>query len=242
MFSDGKPFPCTALTIGIMGDLTQQKRTIIACPVCGEHLPESQQPSISHCPSCDFNFDLLVSQDKPPVPQTEPVFIPNLVFWLLGTQIVISALLVVAFFFFAAPLYSLTPQLIAALQLFTILALGLFSFFLHRNQRITLIRISLMIIGVVSLPAGVLAISAGLAISPLKRRCIICRKEIKWTAHIECPHCQASMHRWGACRNKRLQEVAAFLEPETLLSRLEATCPNCHQLMQLTENERMPND
>lgn len=244
--SNGKPFPEVTVRCEIMGDLVQategqQEKTIICCPLCGESLPESPNGPIGHCLACEFNLELLVSPEKPHIPQTVPAYVPRLVYWLIGSQMVLSGIFAIAFLFLAAPLYLGTPQLIAAIQLLAIVALGLFAIFLYQKKGITIIRIGLMIVGVISLPPGVCAISAGLAISPLQRMCVICEKQIKWVAHIECPHCQVSMHRLGSCRNKRLQTVAASLDSEALLSQVEFTCPNCHQSMHPNHNRGKTN-
>ncbi len=220
----------------------KQERTITACPLCGESLPISPRESPAYCPSCEFNLDLLRRDEKPPVPQTEPAYVPKLVFWLIGAQIVISGIFAVAFLFFSAPIYLGTPQLIAALHFLTIFALGLFALFLYLQKGITIFRIGLMALGVVSLPPGVLSIAAAFAISPLQRWCIICGNQIKWVAHIECPHCQASMHRWGSCRNKRLTNIAESFQQEALSLQIEFTCPNCFKFMQLDQNEEKTND
>lgn len=214
----------------------QKKRPIIACPLCGERLPKSPKESVDHCPSCKFALTLIASDERPPVPPTEPPFVPQLVYWLLGLQMVVSGLFSIVFFFFASPLYSWAPQLIAIMQVTAIVALGLFAFFLRQQKGITLIRIGLAVVGIISLPPGVLAIGASLAISPEKRRCVICRKQIRWTAYFQCPHCKASMHRWGSCRTRRLQKVTTTLEPSTSPTLIEMTCPSCFKLMNPTQD------
>jgi hypothetical protein len=109
--------------------------------------------------------------------------------------------------------------------------LGLFLFFLRQQKSLVVVRIGLVIIGMMSVPPGVCAIAAALAISPIKRWCIVCAKQIRWGAYIECKDCQISMHRWGSCRTKRLETVTAASEPEISPTQIEWTCPNCYKLM-----------
>ena len=190
----------------------QKKRPIIACPLCGEQLSKSPQEVISHCPSCKFALNLIDSEKRPPVPITEPTFIPQIVYWLLGIQIIVSGFFSIGFFFLASPLYPLAPQFITLLHVTAMVALGLFVFFLRQQKGIALIRIGLAIVGIITLPPGILAIGASLGVSPEKRRCIICGKQIRLTAYIQCPHCQAFMHRWGSCRHRRVDAVTTTLD------------------------------
>lgn len=220
---------------------TRKKRPIIACPLCGAKLPEPLPESLRHCPSCQFNINLIVSDDQPSVPTIEPTFVPQLVFWLLGLQLVVSGLFSIVFFFLASPLYTLTPQLIALIQVMAIIALGLFALLLRQQKGITLIRVGLAIVGIISLPPGIFAIGASLAISPEKRRCVICRKVIRLTAYIQCPHCQASMHRWGSCRNRRLEDAATLSDAGASITQIEKTCPRCFKEMQPNQDRRQLN-
>jgi predicted RNA-binding Zn-ribbon protein involved in translation (DUF1610 family) len=220
-----------------MGDSIQsteiaQKRPIISCPLCGQHLPKASKELLRNCPACDFNLDLLRSYTQRTVPQIEPAYLPQSFFWFIGLQIVGSGLFATAFLFFAAPTYLWIPQLIAAIQLLAILFSVVCAVFLHQRKGTNLIRIGLIVVGLISLPPGVCAIAATLSIAPVKRRCVICGKPIRWVAHIDCPHCQVSMHRWGLCRKKRIEKVTKMLETEALPARIEFTCPNCFKSMQ----------
>jgi hypothetical protein len=220
---------------------TRKKRLIIACPLCGKQLPESPQESLDRCPSCQFDLNLVGSDKQLPVPKTEPTSVPQIVYWLLGTQMVVSGLFSIVFFFLSSPLYTLTPQLIALIQVVAIVALGLFALFLRQLKGITLLRIGLAVVGIISLPPGILTIGASLAISPEKRRCVICRKIIRLTAYIQCPHCQAYMHRWGSCRKCRLEYVATSLDAGTSAIHIEMTCPSCFKVMPPNQDGRSLN-
>ncbi len=244
---NGKPFPEDILRCQDMGDPAasakdQPKRVLKACPLCGERLKESPRELPDYCPSCEFNLNLVISPETLPVPYTEPAYVPNLVYWLVGTQMVISAIFAVIFLFFAAPVYLWTPQLIAAIQLMTMVGLGLFAYFLHRQKGESMIRLGLLVLGVISLPPGVCTIAAALAISSTKRICITCGKSIGWSGYIDCPHCQVSMHRFGSCRKDRLHSVVASTEPEMTLAEIEFTCPNCHQFMHSDQSRRKDNE
>jgi hypothetical protein len=246
VFRNGKPFPKGTVRCVMMEEVeyfmtTRKKRPIIACPLCGEQLPESPQEILRSCPSCHFDLTLVGSDEQLPVPTTEPIFIPQLVYWLLGLQMVVSGIFSILFFFFASSLYTLTPQLIALIQIMSIVALALFVLFLRKQKGITLIRIGLVIVGIISLPPGVLAIGASLGISPEKRRCAICRKIIRLTAYTQCTHCQASMHRWGSCRNRRLEAVATSSDAGTSITQIEVTCPICFKEMQPNQVRRQLN-
>lgn len=223
-----------------MGDSIQsteieQKRPIIACPLCGQHLPADSKEPLRNCPACDFDLDLLRSDKQRPVPQIEPAYLPQSLFWLIGLQIVGSGLFAIAFLFFAAPTYLWIPQFIAAIQLLAILISVVCAVFLHQRKGTNLIRIGLIVVGLISLPPGVCAIAAALSIAPVKRRCAICGKPIRWVAYIACPHCKVSMHRWGLCRKKRMEKVTKMLKPEALPARIEFTCPNCFKSMQTNQ-------
>ena len=219
----------------------QKKRPIIACPLCGEQQPKSPQEAISRCPSCQFDLNLVVSDKQSPLPISEPTFVPHLVFWLLGIQVIVSGLFSIVFFFLASPLYPLAPQFITLLHVTAMVALGLFVFFLRQQKGIALIRIGLAIVGIITLPPGILAIGASLGVSPEKRRCIICGKQIRLTAYIQCPHCQAFMHRWGSCRHRRVDAVTTTLDSGTSLTQIESTCPNCFKLLHPHQEGRPSN-
>jgi len=219
-----------------MGDLTQskadlQKTTLKCCPLCGESLLDMPTESVTHCPACGFELSLLVSPQKSEVPSTQPIYISRLAYLLLGAQIIFSAVFAVAFFIFASSFYYGVPQLIATIQSLTIVILVLFAFILRQQKSLVVIRVGLVIVGIISLPPGIFAIATALAISPSRRWCVVCGKQIRWGAYIECNHCKTSMHRWGSCRTKRLETITAFSEPGISPIQLEWTCPNCHELM-----------
>ncbi|MFX1566246.1 MAG: hypothetical protein ACFFCH_09665 [Promethearchaeota archaeon] len=214
----------------------QKKRVIIACPLCGEKIPESSNGPISHCPRCEFNLESIESDEATHGGLPIPAYIPPLVYWLISGQIIGSGIFLVVFLLFASPLYFGAPQLIALIHLLTMVAGGLFAFTLYRGKGISIIRVGLAILGVVSLPIGVCSIAAALAIAPFQRRCVICGKQITWAVYLECPHCQVSMHRWGSCRTKRLQKILATLDDETKIPYLELVCPNCHEYISPNQN------
>ena len=230
-----------------MGDSTQpvgseNKRELKACPLCGERIPESSEEPLEMCPSCDFNFNLLIMPDEQPVPHIEPAYVPQLVFWLIGIQIGLSGLFALLFLFFAAPTYLWTPQLIAAIQLLAIVGLGLFAYLLHKQKGIATIRIGLAVIGVISLPPGVCSISAALAISLENRICLVCKRQIRWSAHVDCPHCHVSMHRFGSCRQDRIRKITATTSPETSFTEIDFMCPNCRKSMSLNQTGGSTNE
>ncbi len=213
-----------------------KKLQIIACPLCGERLPEASNGPISHCPRCEFNLKLLDSDKSTHVVSITPAYIPQLVYWLIGSQIIGSGVFLVLFLLFASPFYFGAPQIVALIHLLTIIIGGLFAYTISRGRGISFIRIGLIVLGLLSLPVGVCSIAAALAIAPLQRRCVICGKQIKWAAYIECPHCQASMHRWGSCRTKRLRKISATLEDEAKIPYLEWICPDCHNYLLPNQN------
>jgi hypothetical protein len=46
------------------------------------------------------------------------------------------------------------------------------------------------------------------------------------------------MHRWGSCRNHRIQDVGASIEPGTSTTQIEMTCPSCFKLMHPNQDGR----
>ncbi|MFX1318103.1 MAG: hypothetical protein ACFE9D_05110 [Promethearchaeota archaeon] len=199
--------------------------------MCGESLPELSTESITHCPVCEFDLSLLVSPQKSEIPRFRPAYVPRLAYGLIGAQIVLSGILAAILFIFASSLYLGVPQTLAALQIVAIVTTSLIALHLRQQRGLVVIRIGLVLVGILSLPPGAFSIAAALAISPFKRWCTVCGKQIRWSAFIECNHCQSSMHRWGSCRNKRLEAVIAASEPGASSAQIEWTCPNCHKLM-----------
>ncbi len=208
-----------------------ETQSIICCPVCGEHLPESPREPTDTCPACEFDLRLIHLPSQRDIPPTSPAYIPIFSLVILGLQTVLGGLFGVLFLFFASSLYGIAPFLIAAINLISIPVIIGFIFVLRTQKAIGMVRIALVVFGIVSLPFGVCAIAAAFGIAPIQRWCNVCGKKIGWSAYLECQQCQTSYHRWGKCRGKRLQLVAASLDPESFTEQPEYACPNCLQPM-----------
>lgn len=217
-----------------MGDSTQpsegrRKRSITCCPICGVQLPSDQ--TLETCPSCEFQLTLLSSPQELSVPKTVLPEVPRFALAMLAIQVIAAGFIGVLFFLFANPYYLGLPQIITAIQVLSIIFLATFWILLRYQKAVILVRIGLVILGIFSLPLGIFSIAAALSIIPLRRWCIICSKQIGLASAIDCPYCQATMHRWGRCRNERIQRVVSHFDYELLHSQIECTCPRCWKSM-----------
>ncbi|MFW9985708.1 MAG: hypothetical protein ACFFDJ_03995 [Candidatus Odinarchaeota archaeon] len=208
-----------------------EKQSIICCPVCGKHLSETPQESTNTCPACEFDLRLIHLPSQRDIPPTSPAYVPRFSLVILGLQAVLGGLFGVLFLFFANPLYGIAPLLIGAINLISIPVIAGFILVLRTQKAIGIIRIVLVVFGIVSLPLGLCAFAATVGIASIQRWCFVCGKKIGWSSYLECQQCQTSSHRWGKCRNQRLQLVAASLDFELVPAQLENTCPNCFQPM-----------
>jgi predicted RNA-binding Zn-ribbon protein involved in translation (DUF1610 family) len=219
-----------------MGELYQStkqppKRTIICCPVCGEHLPESPIEPIEQCPNCEFDLNLIRLPLKRDIPPTSPAYIPRFSLIILGLQSGLGGLFSILFLLFASPLYGSFTLLIAAINVISIPVIVGFVFILRTQKATGIVRIALVVLGIATLPLGVCALTAAFGIVSIQRWCIVCGKKIGWSSYLECPNCRTTIHRWGKCRGKRLQLVATSLDAELSTAQLEYICPNCFQPM-----------
>ncbi len=219
--------------MGVLNQSTfrQQKQDIICCPLCGHQFPNSSLKPVHSCPVCDFDLTLLMSPEQTPIRKTIPENVPKTAFVLLVIQGLLSAILAWNFFFIANPNFFGLAQMITGVHLASLGLVGIFGVLLHRKRSILIVRIGLMAIGFISLPVGIFAFATVLLVMPSRRWCFICGKQIRWSAYLDCPHCNVSMHRWGSCRKRRFQKVAVSLDNESLMPQIEYTCPHCLQSM-----------
>jgi len=209
-----------------MGDRTP-KPIIVCCPLCGERISGSSTETSHHCPACGFEILLVQTSKEPSFPATVPVYVPRFTSWLLLFQIVLATLFGALFLFFASSLYFPITHIFAGLHFVSIAILLAFVWVLRRETVISAIRIPLLILGFITLPFGTLAISAAMSIAPLRRWCCTCGKSLRWSAYIECPHCDASMHSMGRCRQNQFHRIAGLLDYTPTQSEIEQICANC---------------
>ncbi len=205
------------------------KRSVTCCPICGAQLPSDQQPE--RCFSCQFQLTLLSSPQEVSVPKAMISEVPRFALAMLAIQAIVAGFTGVLFFLLANPYYLSLAQIIAAMQVISIFFLTALGILLKFQKAVFLVRIALVILGIFSLPLGIFAVAAALSIIPLRQWCIICKKQIGFASALDCPHCQATMHRWGRCRNERIQRVVSDSDYDFLPSQIEYICPRCWKAM-----------
>jgi hypothetical protein len=213
-----------------MGDSTP-KPVAVCCPMCGESLSGLTTKKISQCPACGFNTLLVEASRQPSIPATVPAYIPRFTLWLLLAQVLLAALIGTLFLFFASSLYYPFSLVFVGIQFISIGVLLAFIWALRQEMAISGIRITLPILGVITLPLGSLAIGAAMSIAPLRRWCCTCRKLLRGSAYIECSHCEASMHSMGRCRQNQFHQIAGLLDYTPTQSEIEQICANCLKVL-----------
>ena len=213
-----------------MGDSTP-KPMVVCCPMCGESLSGVITEETPLCPACSFDTRLVETSKQPQLPATVPAYIPRFTLWLLLVQVLLAALIGTLFLFLASSFYYPFSLIFAGIQLISIGVLLAFIWALRREMAISGIRITLPILGAITLPLGTLAIGAAMSIAPFRRWCCTCRKPLRGSAYIECPHCEASMHSMGRCRQNQFHQIAGLLDYTPTQSEIEQICANCLKVL-----------
>ena len=209
-----------------MGD-SAPKPKIVCCPLCGEPLSDSITEKSNFCPACGFDTLLVQAPKESPVPVTVPAHVPRFTVWLIALQVVLAAIFGSLFLFFASPIYFPFSFVFAILHLGSIIVFLVIYWAIRHRVAVFGLKIALLVIGFVTLPFGTLALAAAIAIAPLRRFCCFCGNSLRWSAYIECPHCEASMHRVGRCRQNQLHHIAGLLDYTPSQSEIEQICAHC---------------
>lgn len=214
-----------------VGENSEKEKEIGWCPICGNQLPKSATKGLpDSCPSCGFKVVLLTSPRGIPLPPNTPPYIPAFTFAILLIQCIIAGVLGVAFLILAHPYYGGLPLVIVIMQFLSIPTFGIVIVLLRRKKVLLAVRITLIVLGVITLPVGILAMAAGLSITPAQKWCVVCKNAVKWgTSSLECPNCQAIFHRWGRCRQLRYQIISNKLDYEPAIEEFENLCPQCQK-------------
>lgn len=208
-----------------------KQSAIVCCPLCGENLSGYATEELNTCPACGFNLLLVKRSEAPQVPTAGPAHVPQFTYWLILIQIVLAVLFVFLFLFFASSYYFGIPIVLAVLHLVSIGILTAFLIVLRREMAITGIKFGLLALGIVTLPLGVGAISAALSIALAQRWCSACGKRLRGASYLECPHCFASMHRLGRCRQNQFHQIVTVLDYTPSQSEIEQICSQCLKMM-----------
>ncbi|MFX0168073.1 MAG: hypothetical protein ACFE89_01845 [Candidatus Hodarchaeota archaeon] len=219
-----------------------KQSAIVCCPLCGENLSGYATEELNTCPACGFNLLLVKRSETPQVPATGPAYVPQFTYWLILIQIVLAVLFAFLFLFFASSYYFGIPIVLAVLHLVSIGILTAFLIALRREMTITGVKVGLLAIGIVTLPIGACAISAALSITLAQRYCSACGKKLRGTSYVECPHCFASMHRLGRCRQNQFHQIASLLDYVPSQSEIEQFCSQCLKIMDQTALRGNEND
>ena len=205
------------------------------CPVCGTRCTPMETPtakapsSFEKCPSCGFDLALAAPQ-TPLVPANTPARVPGFAYLMLLIQCAASLILGWAFVYLSSPLYLETRQLLAIMAFLGAIVLGAFCLWLRMGRAISLARNALFALGLVTAPLGVCALAAAISIARARRYCAICLKRIAWSEHYSsCPHCLATFHRYGECREARRQLIIQAWGREPSGDEIGDTCPLCFQ-------------
>jgi hypothetical protein len=224
-----------------MGDAAS-KSDIVCCPLCGKQLSDSPTEEIHNCPICGFDLLLVRAPQELSVPVTVPAYIPSFTVWSIILQMILAAIFGVLFLFFASPLYYPISVVFAGIHLVSIGILLLCAWALRREIAIPGLKIGLVVLGCVTLPLGTLSIAAAMAIAPLRRWCYTCRRSLRWSSYIECPHCKASMHSLGRCRQNQFHHIADLLDYVPSQSEIEQICTHCLKVMSAQDSWRDSNE
>ena len=210
----------------LMGHIAPKPK-IVCCPLCGEPLSASTSEESNYCPTCGFDVLLVQGSKEPPIPVTVPAYIPRFTVWLIALQVVLAAIFGGLFLFFASPIYFPFSFVFAIIHLVSIGVLLVLNWALRRGIAASGMKIVLLALGFITLPLGTLSLAAAIAIAPLRRYCCFCGKSLPWSAYIECPHCEASMHSAGRCRQNQFHHIAGLLDYTPSQSEIEQICVHC---------------
>jgi hypothetical protein len=227
-----------------MGDGTKpttsyKGKLVEFCPVCGTHCapletPTAEAPSsFEKCPSCGFDLTLAAPQ-TPLVPANTPAQVPGFAYLMLLIQCAASLVLGWAFLYLSNPLYLEARQLLSNLAFLSAIVIGAFCLWLRTGRAISWARNTLLALGLVTAPLGVCALAAAIAVAGSRRYCAICLKRIAWSEHYStCPHCMATFHRYGECREARRKLIIQAWGREPSGDEVGDTCPLCFQSLRL---------
>jgi predicted RNA-binding Zn-ribbon protein involved in translation (DUF1610 family) len=221
--------------VATLSTTSNKGKSVEFCPVCGTHrLPIEVQTAearsfLGKCPSCGFDLNLAEPQG-PHVLAAVPARVTSFAYLMVVIQCVASLLLGWTYLNLGSPLYLGANQSIAFLAFLSILLAGTFCVWLRTGRAITWARNALLAFGFLTAPLGVCAVAAAISIAGPRRYCAICLNRIAWSEHYStCPHCMASFHRYGKCRETRRQLIREAWRREPSGDEISGTCPLCFQ-------------
>jgi len=201
-------------------------RDVAFCPLCGTPVKDVEA---ANCPRCGFSLDVVLVKTGKEIPQSEPSRVPLFTYTMLGVHGAAAGLLVALFLPSSLSMdpYGLA-RIIIYLQLGSVIVLALFSLLLRGRIALTAVRYGLFIFGLVTLPLGVAATAASLAVHPAIRYCQLCGRRIAWRVpYAECPNCHGVFHLRGRCIIERRERLAAKWGREPSGEEVESYCPLC---------------
>ena len=209
------------------------------CPVCGARCTPAETPtakapsSIGKCPTCGFDLTLAAPQ-TPLIPASTPARVPGFAYVMLLIQCAASLVLGWAFLYLSSPLYLEARQFLTIMSFLSPIVIGALCLWLRTGRAISWARNALFVLGLVTTPLGVCAVAAGISIGGTRRYCAICLKRIAWSEHYSsCPHCMATFHRYGECREARRRLIVQAWGREPSGDEVDDTCPFCFQSLRL---------
>jgi hypothetical protein len=181
----------------------------------------------------------LAASQTPLVPANIPARVTGFAYLMMLIQCAASLVLGWAFPHLSSPLYLEARQFLGIMAFLSAIVIGAFCLWLRTGRAISWARNGLIVLGLVTVPLGVCALAAAISIAGTRRYCAICLKRIAWSEHYSsCPHCMATFHRYGECREARRQLIVQALGREPSGDEVGDTCPLCFQSLRKSAGGR----